>query len=160
CALAAWLWRGLDTSPLADWLLVASGGWVQELTRPFLPAACLLALWLLACAVAGTLRYFLGRGAAVSCSLGVARLLLLATIACFLIGLAVLLSTPSLRLRTPAAGAEDGLSLASFSVSRPQQVLWASLTAFIAASLLPLVRPRELLEGWLRPSAWYQPYLF
>src|SRR5262249_2322352 len=50
CALAAWLWRLLDPSPTADWLLVFTGGWVQEANRPFLPAIGFLALWLLVCA--------------------------------------------------------------------------------------------------------------
>src|SRR5262249_17099829 len=77
CAVAAWLWRWLDTSPTADWLLVRTGGWVQEMDRAFLPAGCLLVLWLLACAAAGFIRF--RRRTPVPWLVALARALLLGT---------------------------------------------------------------------------------
>jgi hypothetical protein len=161
CALAAWLWRLLDTSPTADWLLVFTGGWVQEANRPFLPAIGFLALWLLVCAAGGFTRFLSNRRSSVPWMIAAARALLAATVVCTLVGLAVLLSTPSVRVGSPLNAVEDGRSLSSFSITHPQQVLWKSLLALISASLLPLLlRPRQLVEGWLRPTRWYQPWLF
>jgi hypothetical protein len=160
CAALSWAWRLLDIPPVTGWLLAVSGGWIAEWNRPFLPALALATLWLGTCAVAATVCCVQGRRLPPDWLAGAARTLLALSLVAVLIGLAVWLSTPAIRLGTPADAAVDGRSLSSFTLSRPQQVLWTSLTAFVAASLLPLLRPRDLVEGWLQPTRWYQPYLF
>jgi hypothetical protein len=161
CVLLAWLWRWLDTYPIAEWLYAKTAGWgwfrVREINRPFLPATLLLLLWLSGWVVA-YLFYLLGwqpkvRGRPT-------RYLLLGACLCLVVGVAVWLATPNITTSSPTEGARGNQSVIDLTVSKTQQVISSSLLGLILAALVPFLRPKELLQSGLQPTKWYHPWIF
>jgi hypothetical protein len=88
------------------------------------------------------------------------RVVLALAVLALLVGAAVWLGTPTIRVGGPDGSGYASSPLQSYAFSKPQEVISAFLLSAIGAALLPLVQPRQLLQNWLHPTRWYHPWLF
>jgi hypothetical protein len=158
CAGAAFLWRLPDLVPVAEtlfWLTHGWGAWgVREWNRPLLPAAFAGLLWLAAWGLSGLRSPARPRGRGARYLLWVAGLFLF-------VGLAVLLATPAISIDNPRLpDQQTNQLLLDETYSRAQVLIGSSVVGLVLTGLLPFLKPQKLLESGLRPTTWYQPWVF
>jgi hypothetical protein len=140
CALVALAWRWLDTYPTAEWLHYYSAGWIGDWYRPFVPALAVFLVW--AAVAALSLAWFGDRAAPT-----VARVLLVAGGICWLIGLAVWLATPNIRVPLARSQSHEMPRLLALE-DHPLLVL----SVLVLLGMLPFLRPSRFLVSGTQPN--------
>ncbi len=143
--VAALVWRLLEVAGVAG-LRGEEFWWLVLRPAPFL----LLILWVVACLLVSW------RSEAPRLDVGARlRWLLLLAGASLLVGWAVWGATPSVSLVAPTKSSPFGEGRTELARSLSQPLL-----ALLLAALIPLLRPRRLLQGWLRPTHFWEPWVF
>jgi predicted acylesterase/phospholipase RssA len=148
-SVVALFWRSLDMPPAANFMLFFSGGLIQDWSRPFLPAAGFFVAWV----VIWSWSYF--RKGSVASARHSGKLLIL-SIVCLLIGLAIWLGTPNMNLSTTPVASYDQL-LALWNGN--QQWLWPLAIGWLV-TMLPLLRPRELMKSGTDTTSLWRGWVF
>ena len=146
-ALIAFLWRSLDYPFLREPIKASILGYHDDLLTPFIPSLFLFLLWL------GTwvLSYF-KNGAEAAAKYG--RGLLACFLVSVLIGFAILFGNGDLGI--PLGLSKD---FAKDSVTLPQSFSTVVFGLLVGA-LLPLLKPKRLLQSGLQPQAWWERHVF
>jgi predicted acylesterase/phospholipase RssA len=157
CMTVAYLWRVLDSNEVVAFLytspLPVAELWT-ELWRPFLPGVLLLLAWLVAWFAVYGIALVRGRRP----KTGLTRWLLIASVVCLLIGLAVVLATPVISI--PQTKSDDNENQSVIEVSHWQRLAANSILGVVLAALLPFFRPQRLLRLGIHPKSIWERRLF
>jgi hypothetical protein len=89
------------------------------------------------------------------------RYWLFAAAVALFIGLAVLLATPAIDLNGPSLPEEQSNQLLlNATYTSGQTLITSSLIGLVLVGLLPFLQPKALLDSALKPTTWYQPWIF